>query len=222
MGSELVVASSHDNDGHGAGSGLVASPIQGELEEEYKGHLETLQAYRGILAEPLTSNDELQVAAQIINDIRDRKRKVEAIMRTVTEPLNTALRQVRAWFAPTLAEAEAARALADQRIIDYGRAEEAARKAGRAALTTAIKAGNKAAASVAIEQIQPQAKAEGVSTYKAWDFEELNHDIVPTQFTMLDTAEVRKEMNAQVKSGANPPAISGIRFFQVDRVRGTG
>lgn len=220
----VVVRGDDGGGAHGDGVGVVLAkaPIEGQLEEEYRSHKEVLDAYAEAKDLRLESTADMQDAAGVVNDIRDRKRKIEAIMRSVTEPLQEALNNVRAWFRPTITAADDARTVWDQKIIAFNREQEASRKAGRVALSTALKSGDEAAARQAINMVQPQEKVDGIGTYQVWDFEEQNHALVPPEYTALDTGAVRREMNAQVKAGTTMPVVPGVRFFKVDRVRGTG
>lgn len=170
----------------------------------------------------LNTDEDLQTATFIINDIKQHEARMEAIRTSVSQPLNQALRTYNSFFKGFQESAGAARRLWDDKIRAFAARREEARRAAEAALQEAIVAQDAHQATAAIQAIQPAPRATGLALVDAWDFEEFNHDIVPTSLTVLDRRLVMAEIKRQIAEGVPEPAIAGLKVFRRPVVKATG
>lgn len=170
----------------------------------------------------LHTDDDLQLAANIINDIKQRAAEVEAMRVTVTQPINQGLRAFNQFFKPFADTAARAREVWDAKIRAYTTRRDADRRAAEVALQEAIATQDAPRATAAIQAFVPPPKAAGLVLQDDWDFEEFNHDIVPTHLTVLDRRAVLAEIKRQVAEGVREPAIGGLRIYFKQQVKATG
>lgn len=161
----------------------------------------------------ITTTDDIEQAGAILDDVKDRYKKLKGRLDEITKPLNAALKSTRGLFAPALdglVEAEsilktkigAAKTAIEQRRLDALRTTERALAEGNVI----------AAASVIVER--PPQDAAGVQFRKVWDFEVENEDAVPRAFLKVDEQKIRAFVSMH-KDGATIP---GVRIFQKDVV----
>lgn len=201
---------------------MMPAPIEGQLEEKRKSHAEAVAEYLSpeTAALEVTDADELTCAMGILKDIRQRRREIESVLKSATEPLMQGLSTIRAWFKPDLVRCKEADELWEGKIRSFHEAASRARAGAARELQAAVDAGDKTAAKAALVRAQPAPRSEVGTVFEVWDFEEQNHEIVPTQFTILDTVAVRAEMQRQLREeNVAAPAVAGIRFFKAIRTR---
>jgi len=215
-------------------SKLTAITVQPPNAESLRPHSEVLAEYTSPDSRKLVlnSDEDLQLATDIINDIKTRAAQVEALRVSVTQPINQGLRAFNAFFKPFADSAEAAREMWDEKIRVFLAARETTRRAAEVALQQAITTQDAPAATAAIQAMQPAPRASGLAVQDAWDFEEKNHDIVPTSLTVLDRRLVATEIKRQIEEtrvaagGTLPanwePAIPGLKVFKRQIVKATG
>lgn len=201
---------------------MTVAPIEAQFEEKRKSHAEAVVEYLtpDSQAMAVSDADELTCAMGILKDIRQRRREIESVLKSATEPLMQGLSTIRAWFKPDLARCKEADELWEGKIRSFHEAASRARAGAAKELQAAVDAGDKSAVKAALVRAQPAPRSEVGTVYEVWDFEEQNHDIVPAQFTILDTVAVRAEMQRQLKEeNVAAPAVAGIRFFKTVRTR---
>lgn len=198
--------------------------VQPPNPETVQPHSMTFAQYLSPEARAMVLHDDedLAVAASIINDIKTRTAEIEAARVSVTQPINQGLRAFNAFFAPAKAAAAAARELWDTKIRIYHTAQQAKRLANEAALAAAVAAQDEPAAAQAVMALVPAPRVQGLAVVPAWDYEERNHDIVPTSLTRLDARLVGIEIGRQLAEGVAEPAIPGLRVFRRDIVKAVG
>ncbi len=170
----------------------------------------------------LVTDDDLQLAVDIINDVKHRMAALTALKQSVTKPLLAGIEQYRSFFRPAEKAGEDARTEWDGKIRIFHNSREMARRLAEKALQEAIIAQDAPKATAAIQAFQPAPQASGLVIQDAWDFEESNHSIVPTQFTVVDRKAVLAEVKRQVGEGVLNPAIPGIKVFKKQIIKGTG
>jgi hypothetical protein len=170
----------------------------------------------------LANDEDLQLATNIINDIKHGLDDLEAIRQTVSLPISQGLDRYNALFRPAKKQAQEARELWNDKIRTFLDRREAAQRAAEAALQQAITTQNAPAATAAIVALKPAPKAAGLGLQEAWAFEEFNHDIVPTSLTITDPKLVKAEIDRQLAAGETQPAISGMRIFKRPVIKATG
>jgi hypothetical protein len=170
----------------------------------------------------LADDDDLRFAVGVINDIMARLGELEAARVAVTQPINAGLRAFNGFFAQPKADGAASREVWDTKIRVYHQAQATKRAADERALAAAIAVQDEPAAARAVMALVPAPKTVGLAVQDAWTFEEFNHGIVPTQFTVLDGAAVRAEIKRQVAEGVLEPAIPGLRITKTQIVKAVG
>lgn len=170
----------------------------------------------------LETDDDLQLATHIINDIKQRLDALEAIRQAVSLPISQGLERYNSLFRPRKKQGQEAREVWDAKIRAFVNAREVARRTAEAALQMAIETQDAPAATVAIASFQPAPKAAGLILQEGWDFEERNHDIVPASLTVTDRTKVAAEIKRQLGEGVAEPAVPGLRIFKKQIVKATG
>ncbi len=205
------------------GDGMSTAITRTQVEDEIKPHGEALAEYLSPDARGMTIDDEeeLQLVANIINDIKARAKDLETREKAVTAPILAGVEVYRSMFRPLRQGYAEARAIFDSMVRDYAQRRAARNQANEAALAAAVEAQDEPAAASAINALIPVAKTAGLVVQDAWDFEEFNHDIVPTSLTVLSRAAVLAEIKRQVAYGETP-AIPGLRIFKREVVKAVG
>jgi hypothetical protein len=203
---------------------LSAITIQPPNSDAIQPHSQAFAEYLSdeSIAFILQTDEDLQLATDIINDIKQRMAAVESIRVSVTGPLNQALRTYNGFFKPFSGSGEQAREVWDGKIRAFADKREAARRLAETALQRAIETQDAAKATAAIQSLQTTPRATGLVLQDDWAFEEFNHDIVPTSLTVLDPVAVRAEIKRQVAEGVTEPAIPGLKIVKRQVVKATG
>ncbi len=204
------------------GDGMSTAMVtRTQVEDEIKPHGVALAEYLSPDARAMTIDDEeeLQLVANIINDIKARAKDLEIKEKAVTAPILAGVEVYRSMFRPLRKGFDEARAVFDAMVRDYARRRQETSRAAEIALAAAVASQDEPAAAAAITALVPAAKTVGLVVQDAWDFEEFNHDIVPTSLTVLSRAAVLAEIKRQ---GTNEPAIPGLRIFRREIVKATG
>jgi len=202
---------------------LTALTIQPPNVAAVQPHSQTFAEYlsRESRSFIIQTDEDLQLATNIINDIKARMDQVQAMRVAVTQPINQGLRTFNAFFKPFTDAGQQARELFNGKIRDYTALLEEQRRLGEVALQEAIATQDAAQATAAIQALRPAPKAVGLILQDAWAFEEFNHDIVPTQLTLLDPLAVQAEIKRQLAEGVAEPAIPGLKVFKRQVVKTT-
>lgn len=185
---------------------------------------EALAEYLSPEAHALTLHDDqdLAIAASVINDIKERVKRLDELEKSVTRPILEGVNHYRDLFRPAKGAAALARTLWDGKIRAFADRQAEAQRQAEAALQEAITTQNAPAATAAIQAFVEPPKAAGLVIQDGWDFEEKNHDIVPASLTILNPAAVRAELKRQLDEGAPEPAIAGLRIFKKQIVKAIG
>ncbi len=209
------------------GDGMTTTALATrEIEDEIKPHGVALAEYLCPATRAMTIDDEeeLQLVANIINDIKARAKDLETREKAVTAPILAGVEVYRSMFRPLRKGFDEARAVFDAMVRDYARRRAVLTQAAEVALAAAVAAQDEPAAASAINALIPAAKTVGLVVQDAWDFEIRNIDIVPTSLTVttVDRNAVLAEVKRQVASGVQEPLIGGLRIFKREIVKAVG
>lgn len=182
----------------------------------------SIDEYLGLGDWVVESDEDLQIAADAINDIKNANKRYDAIEKSATEGLVRSLAVIRGWFRPRRVKGEQARQLFDEKVRAYATTKALRVANAEVALTAAVAAQDASAASAALAVLAPAEKTEGLGLEENWEYEEFNHSIVPSGLTVLaGAAVVKAEIKRQRKEGIAQPAIPGLRIFRRDIVKAT-
>lgn len=170
----------------------------------------------------LSDDQDLALAASIINDIKQRAKVLEELEKSVTRPILEGVNRYRDLFREPKRKAVEARVLWDGKIRTFADRQAEAQQAAEAALQEAITTENAPAATAAIQAFVQAPAAPGLIIQDGWDFEERNHDIVPSSLTATVPGLVRVEIKRQLDQGVLEPAIPGLRVFRKQTIKATG
>lgn len=196
--------------------------IEAEFEEKARPHRETLNGYVELREWELATDEDLQLATHGINEIRHIDKELEEAEKSLTAPILLGVNRIRALCRPDRDLARKARALMDDKIRAYLTARALRVAAAERQLEAAVKAQDHKAAVKALAITAPAPKVQGLITQEAWDYEEFNHSIVPTELTQTVPSLVLAEIDRQVREGCQYPAIGGCKVFKKTIVKGTG
>lgn len=193
------------------------------MKEEEKKEIAVVQdqldkAHVAVTAINITDNDSLQNAVGIRAKIYGLAKIIETKKKSITDPINSALKEVRAMFKPVEDHYESLRLLVDGKIMLYEKEKaEAARKAqekiearvekGTLKQETAIKKIAK------IETVEKNIVSESGGGVQFREIKKINifdPSLVPDQYWILDEVRIRKEALAGVQ-------IAGVKI-EVEKV----
>lgn len=160
----------------------------------------------------ITCDEDQEVAADVLRDVKARYKAVEERRKSITQPLNTALREVNKLFKPlTTALLESERMLKGK-IADYQR-EKIERNTRR--LEEAAQAETWTEAQEALAETETHTSPKGVNVRHVWKPRVVDPTKVPRQYLMVDVGK----LEALAKGAkSEPAAIPGVRWEQKDIV----
>lgn len=164
-----------------------------------------------VQAVPIDSEAECAEAAEYLRDVLRRKDAVETMRRKATGPLNTALKEIRGWFKPTLDALEAVQQAVRAGIEAHQAKQLATRReafqlAGEAAAARDIDAvGEALALATAPSTVQ------GVSFTQRWRAVVFAPDMVPYEYLTPDIVKIQLHA-AECPPERTPEPIAGVRF----------
>lgn len=213
--------------------------MQAEIEQEVKQLSATVEGVLQAATEyKITTPEAYTASAERLRDIKGIQKKIEDAEKSITKPMNDALKAARDLFRAPKAAADKAESLIKAAISDYQAAQrriqaEAQRKADEDARKererlaklqgAAEKRGDtakaetfqeRAAAVVAPVVIVAPPKAEGVTSRTVWKFEVMDAAKVPREYLVVDESRIRKVVQA-LKSDCNIP---GVRVYSEEQI----
>lgn len=182
--------------------------------------------------------DQAGAATDLTKLIKNTRTNMDGMRDKLVRPLNNHVDQINSWFMPSIKALQAAEKTVKDRIIAYNEEQsrlqriEAARlqkEAADKALAEAAAAetkGDSFSAEVAMEVAQelesapaPEVKTAAVygstamaKTTMHWTFEEVDHNLIPREFMVVDGVKVRAAI-----AGGNHD-IPGLKIFQKARL----
>ena len=159
----------------------------------------------------VANDDEQSFAADILREVKGKHHVLEEKRKSITVPLNVALREVNALFKPVLSALEEGEKVLKHKIAGYLAAREAA---NRQALETAARAETAAQASEALATVEDARPPEGVSVRYVWKFEVIAPDLVPAQYLSPDPVKIAQAVRESAERDGEPRPIPGVKIFK--------
>ncbi len=194
-----------------------------EPTPEMQGHADTLLSYIGpdARAFEIQTQDDLEQAAELLNDIKRRTQELDQHEKYMTGPFREGIARIVALFKPAKQAAADARSLWQAKILESNkrRAEEATRALLEA--QAAVAAQDRPAAALALAKVQPVEKVQGLQVRKRWTFRVINQGLLPAAYLMPNEAAIKETMRAALAAG-EAPVIPGVKFEQEESLAATG
>lgn len=165
----------------------------------------------------ITTQDEIEFAAEVLGEIKAKAKALEDREKTITRPINDALKAARALFKPAREHLAEAESVIKRAIAAFHDATAERHRLAMAEASAAHAAGDTEGAALALATVATLDGVAGVRTSRVWDFEITDPLAVPPVFTVPDVVAIRAEMRRAVEMGIEPE-IPGVRFFQTTRV----
>jgi hypothetical protein len=155
--------------------------------------------------------EDYEVASDCLKDVKKVAKQIKAEKELATKPMNTALRQVRSWFAPAEKALADTEKLLKTKIADWTLLQEQRNREAMQKAAAASQAGNFDEAHEAAKQITDRPKAKGITVSQpGWDYILEDLSKVPREFLALDHSAVKIHLK---NAGAEKPTpIPGVKF----------
>lgn len=184
----------------------IAVEVKAEVEQ-HTGSIQELVTDLPLFQ--IQNDSDMSFANELLGEIKDKIKGLEERRKTVSKPLNDALRTYNGWFKKPLDALKTAEQTLKAKISD---ALITARKAQDVALAAIEASGGEAATEVlAVAHGQQLVKQpDNISIREVWAVEILDSNAVPRAF--CDPNLDRLKAYAQATNGAEP--VAGVRFFK--------
>lgn len=168
--------------------------------------------YEAVKELSITDEQSYKEAGEILVEIKKQLKALETRRKTVVDPLNGVVKEVRSWFKPAEEYLERCEAHLKQLVGAYQ--AEVARKnqEALAALSAAAAEQDQVKVAMAVGSIASTPKAQGISVREAWDWELVDENQVPREFLSVDPVKVNAY--ARAAKDHEPSPVAGIRFFR--------
>lgn len=154
----------------------------------------------------------LDIAGSILKDVKGRWKEIEARRKTITQPMQAALKNVQALFKEPLDYYASIESMLKNKILDAQQRARAAQDAALLAVQAAHAAGDRAQVAVAMHQVQ-QAEAvnpEGVGNRSTWTYAVMDEQQIPREFWIVDHAALA----AYVRQTKGTVKVPGIHIYE--------
>jgi len=184
-----------------------------ELEKEQKSIAEKVS---NII---VTDTESLKFAISTTQEIKEKIKKIEGIRKFFVDPLNKQVKEINSKFKPFIEKLEEAESIIKNKMVKFQiiqedkrkKAEEKLRKEQekkyRAEIKKADKKGELPPPPPMPVFIERQ-KVEGLQIKKVWNFEIIDEKIIPRVYLVVDTAKIRKLVNAGIRE------IAGVKIYE--------
>ena len=168
----------------------------------------------------IKNEKDLAEVAKIRAGIKEVKKQIKDKKEEITTPLNTALKNVRALFAPLEASCEEATEVLDQKYIAYNRQIEEARRTEEAKLAARVEKGT-LKMETAVKKIEAIAEAPkhiatdkgSMTITKRKNFKVVDINKLPIQYHLANESEIRRAMYAGTQ-------LPGVEYWEDEIVSG--
>ena len=162
----------------------------------------------------------LAEATKIRAGIKDVAKQIDAKKKEITTPLNTALKNVRALFAPLETACEESSRAVDQKVIAYNQEIEKTRLAEEERLAGKVEKGQMKPETAAkklegLPEIQRHVTTDkgAMTIVKIKKFKVVDLSKVPLQYHLPNETEIRRAMYAGTE-------LTGVEYWTEDQVSG--
>lgn len=166
---------------------------------------------------PITSDGEQQGAADLLQQVKEKAKALEARRTLITKPINDGLRSINDLFRAPKEALESLERTLKQKIAQYVADREAH---NRALLAQAAASPTTEQAVETLATVAPVPVPQGVSIRYVWVAHVENADQVPRELCSPDHAKIKAYV-ASLPAGT-PPSIPGLRFTQEPVVASRG
>ena len=164
----------------------------------------------------ITNDSELAFATKALSGIKSFLKEVTAKEKEITKPLNEALKNARALFAPFKDSAKEAETLVKKKMIVYQNELEKKRREAEEKEAAKVEKGS-IKPETAVRHLEEVAKPEthvkegsaSVTFKKVKDFEVEDVSKLPVEYLLANEVAIRKAMREGVE-------LEGVRYFEKD------
>lgn len=197
----------------------VQKEVQGDLAEAQSDSQDTAQVVGTQLR--IECQADLEFAAQILREVKGKKKRLEDERKRATGPLNETLKVIRGWFKPPIDAYGNVEAVIKKKIADYHTHQaEIARQellaAGQASLAGDVHAGAAGMQRAQQARVEP---VQGMTTREAWTYEVTDVNAIPRSFLQPNHAMILKHIQDQ-KGHVAIPGIKPVKKVIVVSRRG--
>lgn len=176
--------------------------VKGQLKETEEG----LDAVKNFV---IRSRKDNEVAGEILQEIKEDWKDIDAQRKRITVPLVNAQREVNALFKPVLETLAQAERFMKKKISDY---QDEVEKKNRKLVEEAKAAEGEEEAQDALDRIKNVNTPRGVSIRKRWVAKVINAGLVPYEYCTPDMDLINAELTRYIKDTGEPPYIAGVKF----------
>jgi hypothetical protein len=159
----------------------------------------------------IDTQDEMGFALDAVREIKAEAKKLDAQMRSATDPMRAAIEEVRGWFKPAIDLCGKIENAWKRKIVEAEAAVADARRALEIEAYDAQEAGDKETAIATIIQASnTTVDLVGASKREIWKFEVVDPALVPREFLIVDEVAIGRA----VRSSKGSIVIPGVRNFK--------
>lgn len=155
--------------------------------------------------------DDLAKVSGILKEAKARGQHLASVEKSITDPMNEALRKTKALFTPARARFAEIEKLTKGLIAEFHARQAAHNAAAEAEMVRALEEEKPAAIVMqSVAKIASVKEVDNVSVRSVWDFEVVDALAVPREFLMVNESALR----AHLKQHKDVVPVTGVRFFQ--------
>lgn len=186
--------------------GTLTAELLTELEAEKS---EVVKAMVSLKDFPIETREDLELAAGLVNDVVEKRKRVDERLRAITKPMREAEASVRELFRPVQTAIAEVEEWLKRHIAEAQANIDAKNRELMAATEIAMQSGLTEAATTLASSIQSTATPAGVQIREHWSFEIVDHDLVPREYLKVNEAALRAAVQA-TKGSTNIPGVRAI------------
>lgn len=178
-----------------------------------KGEVEDiLEAFKDFQIE---DDGDYEVVAEGLQEVKRIAKDLEQRRKTITQPINGALREFNSWFKPAQTVLENTERVLKRRLAEYETLKAEQSRLAMLAAAAASQAGDFDAAHEASKGIVELPSAHGITHSRYYDYEITDISKVPREFLAVDHSAVKIYIKNAGKDC--PQSIPGIKFVEKTR-----
>lgn len=169
----------------------------------------------------IENGEDFQFAGELLKFVKKKKKELEDRRKTVTKPLDEALKAFRAWYKPSLDRWGELERVLKKRISDWQLEQDRRESEAVRQIAAASVEGDYEAAQAASAGLVKTTQVSGVSLREYWTIDEDRVDVskVPADFLMLDRGVVAEYIRQFGKE--RPKDLPGLPFKKAVQVKGS-
>lgn len=175
------------------------------VQQEADGLLEDVKAFS------VDSNEDLQLAAEVLADVKGKAKRLDEMEKSATRPLNDTLKTIRGWFKPAKDRLSSIEQAIKDAIRRFDTAQAAKRQAAIAQLGDSATRDEAASALATLNDAQVRS-VPGLSIRTVPDFIVVDPNAVPREYLSVDESKIRHAVRAGART------IPGVSIFEKPQV----